>query len=1084
MSPIADRSIVLRIGGNVTGLLTSLKTAKQATQDWGNQALSYVDKNEQHINTLARGFGIAGAALTGFAVLAVKSFADFDASMSSVQAATMESADNMALLRDAAIDAGARTVYSATEASGAIEELAKAGVSTADILSGGLDGALDLAASGAIGVGEAAEIAATAMTQFGLGGDQVSHIADLLAAGAGKAQGGVSDLGMALKQAGLVADQTGLTIEETTAGLTAFASAGLIGSDAGTSFKAMLQRLTPQSQESEKLMDQLGISAYDAQGNFIGLANFAQNLQESLRDLTPEQRNSAMATIFGSDAVRAANVIYEQGAEGIQQWTAAVDDQGYAAAQAAIRMDNLKGDIEGLSGSVETALIGIGEGADGMLRYLTQAADGAVDSFNDMSDGAKQATLLIAGAGGLTLLGIAGLGKLAVAVSNTKTALQAMGITAKTASLSVGAIGGVLAIATVALSGWANESAKSKARVDALADSFDDVTGAITEMSRSTVADSLLSGSGWGIFRNEMDTAANNAEKLGLSLDTVTDAILGNEDAMTQVTARLQEAQAAYEGLGSDEINTQVADQKYAADQLANAIGNLNGEYQDAAEQDRQRRAAIGESTDATDDATSSVQQLTEAEQAAADATEAASEALADWIKTTADADASFFNLQGAYDTIIQKNKDVAQATADSTGDAKKSWEDYYDGVTFSLDEYLGELDRQVAAQQNWESNLIALTGRASQGVIEHLRDLGPDGAPLVQALVDGTQEQMDRFEASLDQGSIDGPQIFADNLQQAISTGLIAKAAAELGQDAANQIVQKLADGVTTVPDVMAEYGLEIEKNPLDVPLNTELTLEQLSGLLGVINSSSGFLHIEGDDGPLQKTLNEATAQVNDSDGTVTIYGDDGSAITTLSNYTSQVDQSRGTVTISGTDSEGRQTTAVLTQWIGEQGASVKVDADTSDADRSVEAYVQRVSSRVATVGVAQKMASGGPVTGGIAGRDSVHALLMPGEHVLTASDVTKLGGQAAVYGLRSAIQSGRGLPGYASGGAVAPSVQYIAPSSTVVPTVSVTAPELPDLYIQNPFTGEWARAQVASIARTEALSVAGTQRGSRPRS
>ena len=147
-----------------------------------------------------------------------------------------------------------------------------------------------------------------------------------------------------------MASLTGLSIEETTGALAAFASAGLIGSDAGTSFKSMLQRLTPQSLEAKNLMDELGISAYDAGGNFVGLEGFAGNLQAALKDLTPEQRNSALATIFGSDAVRAASVIYEEGAAGVASWTAAVDDSGFAAEQASAKLDNLKGDYEAFMG--------------------------------------------------------------------------------------------------------------------------------------------------------------------------------------------------------------------------------------------------------------------------------------------------------------------------------------------------------------------------------------------------------------------------------------------------------------------------------------------------------------------------------------------------------------------------------------------------------------------------------------------------------------------------------------------------------------------------------------------------------------
>ena len=82
-------------------------------------------------------------------------------------------------------DAGAATVFSATEAANAIEVLLKANVSAKDVLSGGLRGSLDLAAAGGLGVAQAAEIAATSMQQFKLRGEDMAHVADLLAAGDG-----------------------------------------------------------------------------------------------------------------------------------------------------------------------------------------------------------------------------------------------------------------------------------------------------------------------------------------------------------------------------------------------------------------------------------------------------------------------------------------------------------------------------------------------------------------------------------------------------------------------------------------------------------------------------------------------------------------------------------------------------------------------------------------------------------------------------------------------------------------------------------------------------------------------------------
>jgi soluble cytochrome b562 len=186
---------------------------------------------------------------------------------------------------------------------------------------------------------------------------------------------------MALKQGGLVAASTGLSIEETTGGLAAFASAGLIGSDAGTSFKTMLQALTPSSVEAKNEMDRLGISAYDSEGKFIGLAKFAGVLKSSMSTLSDEQRNASEKIIFGSDAVRAANVLYEQGAEGISSWTTAVNESGFAAATAAIKQDNLTGDLEKLGGSFDTVLIQGGSGAAQALRGVVQGAEDLVDGI-------------------------------------------------------------------------------------------------------------------------------------------------------------------------------------------------------------------------------------------------------------------------------------------------------------------------------------------------------------------------------------------------------------------------------------------------------------------------------------------------------------------------------------------------------------------------------------------------------------------------------------------------------------------------------------------------------------------------------
>ncbi|MGW9048466.1 phage tail tape measure protein, partial [Streptomyces lydicus] len=160
------------------------------------------------------GAGVGTALLTGFAVAAA-SAAKFDKEMSNVRAVTGAAGKEYEQLRKAALDASKTTIYTATQAAEAEAELARAGISTSDIIGGALSGSLALAASGQVDLADAAIISAQAMNTFGLAGKDVGHIADVLAAGANKSASDVNGLAIALRQGGLLANQTGLSLEET-----------------------------------------------------------------------------------------------------------------------------------------------------------------------------------------------------------------------------------------------------------------------------------------------------------------------------------------------------------------------------------------------------------------------------------------------------------------------------------------------------------------------------------------------------------------------------------------------------------------------------------------------------------------------------------------------------------------------------------------------------------------------------------------------------------------------------------------------------------------------------------------------------
>jgi TP901 family phage tail tape measure protein len=440
---VRDRSIFVRLGAVASGLKQGFKeseaAAKQAAaaiEQAGKKADAAVEKSAAKLPVLARAgtaigtqwtkakghvsalttevaanreqferlsttATIAGGLMVAGVAVATKKFADFDQAMSNVKATGSDAANSLGALRETALRLGADTVFSASEAAEGIENMLKAGVSARDVVGGGLKGALDLAAAGQLSVAESAEIAATALTQFGLSGAQVGHVADLLAAGAGKAQGEVSDLANALKYVGPVAAGMGVSIEEATGALAAFASQGIISDQAGTSLRGVLASLTSPSAAARKEIERLKISLYDGNGKFKGLSNMAGELQKAYAGVSDKAKDASLGILFGNQQVTAARVLFDQGAKGIESWVNQVDDAGYAARAAATRLDNLAGDVEQLSGAIDSALIQSGSGMNEMLRGLTQSATGAVNAIGELP-----APLLGAGARMTALTGV------------------------------------------------------------------------------------------------------------------------------------------------------------------------------------------------------------------------------------------------------------------------------------------------------------------------------------------------------------------------------------------------------------------------------------------------------------------------------------------------------------------------------------------------------------------------------------------------------------------------------------------------------------------------------------------------------
>ncbi|GIP13986.1 hypothetical protein J1TS5_61560 [Paenibacillus macerans] len=313
-------------------------------------------------------FGVAATGMSvavgGVALAAdsVKKAMNFEAQMSSIKALTGATDKQMQQVQALALEQGAATKYSAMEAAQAIEELLKAGMTTAQVQGGGLNAALNLATAGGLELAEAAETMATSMNAFKKDGLSASQTADILAGTANAAATDIRNIGYAIASAGGVADMAGVSFRDLNAAIGLMSNDGLkSGSDAGTSFKSFLMFLQPQTKKATELFKKLGIGVGKANkffenGKIRSLDEIAEVLREATKGMTDQDRTATFLDAFGTDAVKAATTLYKAGAKGVKKFYSEMSTTT-ALKVAEEKMNNAAGAVEQFQGAIETLQI-------------------------------------------------------------------------------------------------------------------------------------------------------------------------------------------------------------------------------------------------------------------------------------------------------------------------------------------------------------------------------------------------------------------------------------------------------------------------------------------------------------------------------------------------------------------------------------------------------------------------------------------------------------------------------------------------------------------------------------------------------
>lgn len=345
----------------VTGSTSAQKALGELAAKFTNIGQSVTNAGK----TMTKGVTVP---LAGIGATVIKFASDFEDGMKGVSIATEASASEMARMKQIALDVGNATTFGASEAAGAMEMLAKAGVPTTVIIEGAAKAVTNLAAAAGSELEPAAAAISDTLAQFRMSAKDLPAIVNQITGAVNESKFSFEDFSYGMAQGGGVAASAGLSFREFATALASTSSQFESGADAGTSLKTFLLSLTPSTKKAAEAFKEAGFSAYDATGQLKPLAVIAEELRTKFGNLSEADLNATFKQMFGTDAIRTAIGLMRQGGDGIEEMDRRIAGTN-AADQAAKQMGGLSGQLEQLRGALETLAIAIAD--TGLLTAFT-----------------------------------------------------------------------------------------------------------------------------------------------------------------------------------------------------------------------------------------------------------------------------------------------------------------------------------------------------------------------------------------------------------------------------------------------------------------------------------------------------------------------------------------------------------------------------------------------------------------------------------------------------------------------------------------------------------------------------------------
>lgn len=309
-------------------------------------SLSGVRTVSSGISSILGAWGVVGIgySLVSGIKSAIGAFSDFQQEMANVHATLGQVTDSdLTKLSNDAISLSSKWAISAKDIGSGMQDLASHGLNAKQIMDT-IQPAVLIAVDGNIKMKDATLDLTSAIRNYNLQMSDAPHVANVYAKAAADTAADVSNIATAMSYISPIAGQAGWSLENVSAAIGLLGDKGVLGSRAGTGLREMFTRLIKPTKDASKEMQALGFQAIDPTTHKMkDIGTLVGDLQKSLGGLNSAQKENALATIFGQQALTPVSALLQTSKQAIDNETNSLKNSDGAAYNMAITMNDTLG---------------------------------------------------------------------------------------------------------------------------------------------------------------------------------------------------------------------------------------------------------------------------------------------------------------------------------------------------------------------------------------------------------------------------------------------------------------------------------------------------------------------------------------------------------------------------------------------------------------------------------------------------------------------------------------------------------------------------------------------------------------------